>query len=30
MTIKYYEDYDLGDELGPLVIQASDDQVVEF
>tara|TARA_B100001123_G_scaffold281439_1_gene313407 strand:- start:2260 stop:2694 length:435 start_codon:yes stop_codon:yes gene_type:complete len=30
MTIKYYEDYELGDELGPLVIQASDDQVVEF
>ena len=30
MSQKYFEDFELGDEIGPMVLQATDDQVVEF
>ena len=30
MSQKYLEDFELGDEIGPMVLQATDDQVVEF
>lgn len=30
MTTKYFEDFELGDEIGPVILQASDQQVIEF
>tara|TARA_A100001037_G_scaffold305989_1_gene348459 strand:- start:2095 stop:2532 length:438 start_codon:yes stop_codon:yes gene_type:complete len=27
---KYFEDFELGDEIGPLIVQADDQQVIDF